>query len=391
MSYEYINTKHEGIYEYQTKTGKRLYRVRFTTLVNGQSKEISKQGFNKISAAKAFRREIESLAEADNYALYEERNRTLNEHWEDFKKVNIRNENWNAHTLETNGSRINFWLEEFKNRTLRSLETEELQKYIDQQYIEKDYSQSTMSGFYRMLNQLLKDALNEKYIQKNPLQRVSFKKPGEWQPKEKTLTLDEFYEYMETAEEVLYSDLYCAIYLLSFGLRRGEVYGIKSNALTFYDNGLTSININWTRTAKYRKGKYVKSVASDRIVAVDQHATSLLIQQIENARKIKLQKHNQFLREDDFIFINRKTGNPMYIDALNDAMDEVTEACGIKAHPHMLRHTFATNASALGVDGLLLQNYLGHADIDMTKHYAKGSLESAEKVMRMTEKIRKKQ
>lgn len=391
MSYEYFNTKHEGIYEYTTKTNKKLYRVRFTTEVNGKSKEISKQGFKKISSARAFKSEIERLAESDNYSLYEERNRTLEEHWKDFKKVNVRNGSWNDHTLETNESRMNFWLDEFRNRSLRSIETYELQKYIDVKYSKHDYSESTMSGFFRVLNQVLKDALNEKYIQKNPLQRVSFKKPGGWHPKEKALTLDEYFEYMETAEKILPTDLYCGVYLMSFGLRRGEVYGIKSNALTFYESGSTSIEINWTRTSKYRNGKYVKSAASDRIVAVDQHATNLLINQINNARKIKLQKHNQILREDDFIFINRKTGNPMYIEALNDAMDQVTNSCGIRAHPHMLRHTFATNASALGVDGLSLQNYLGHANIDMTKHYARGSLESAEKVMRMTEKIRKKQ
>ena len=55
----------------------------------------------------------------------------------------------------------------------------------------------------------------------------------------------------------------------------------------------------------------------------------------------------------------------------------------------MFRHNFATMASAAEVDSLQLVRYLGHANIDMTKHYAQGSLESAENVMRMTEKLRR--
>ena len=61
----------------------------------------------------------------------------------------------------------------------------------------------------------------------------------------------------------------------------------------------------------------------------------------------------------------------------------------LNLHPHMFRHNFATMASAAGVDSLQLVRYLGHANIDMTKHYAQGSLESAENVMRMTEKLRR--
>lgn len=389
MSYNYNNTKHEGIYEYKLKSGKKRFLVRFSITINGKSEEIWKQGFDKISSASAFKKEIERLADEDRFNIFKERNRTLLSHWEEFKEIKIRNDNWNKHTLETNLGRMAFWLEKFGQRSLRTLSSDELQKHIDAMYEENDYSQTTMNGFYRVLNQVMKDAMNEKFISKNPLSRVSYIKPGEWKPKNKTLTLNEYKLYMKTAEKILDSDLFLGVYLLSFGLRRGEVYGIKSNSITFYENGLASIDINWTRTAKYKNGKSVKSESSNRIVSVDQHAAQLLVEQIEKARQIKIKLHKGILHADDYIFINKRTGNPVYIDALNDAMDKVTNVCGIKAHPHMLRHTFATNASALGIDGIMLQNYLGHADIDMTKHYAQGSLESAENVMRMTEKLRR--
>lgn len=389
MSYKYNNTKYDGIYEYKLKSGKKRFLVRFSITINGKLEEIWKQGFNKVSSASAYKKEIERLADEDRFNIFKERNRTLATHWEEFKGIKTRNGNWNKHTLETNLGRMDFWSNKFGNRSLRTLTSEELQNHIDEMYRISDYSQTTMNGFYRVLNQVLKDAMNEKFISKNPLSRVSYIKPGNWKPKEKTLTLNDYKLYMKTAEEILDSDLFLGVYLLSFGLRRGEVYGVKSNAITFYENGLASININWTRTAKYRDGKSVKSESSNRIVSVDQHTAQLLVKQIEKARQIKIRRQKGILHADDFIFINKRTGNPIYIDALNDAMDKVSKVCGIKAHPHMLRHTFATNASALGIDGIMLQNYLGHADIDMTKHYAQGSLESAESVMRMTEKLRR--
>ena len=37
--------------------------------------------------------------------------------------------------------------------------------------------------------------------------------------------------------------------------------------------------------------------------------------------------------------------------------------------PHCCRHTFVSQMQALGVDIETIQNIVGHADIDMTKHY----------------------
>lgn len=390
MSYKYNSTKHEGIYDYTTKTGKKLYRARFTAQIKGVSEEISKQGFKKISAAKAFKREMEKLADADKYSLYKERKRTLKEHWSEFREIKVRNKKWNDHTLETNEIRMNFWLSEFGNRTLNSLETDELQRYIDKTYDEKDLAQPTIHGSYRILNQVLKDALNENYISKNPINRVSYvNKNNDWKPENKLIELDDFYEYIETAEKILPTDTFCGVMLLTYGLRRGEVYGLRPNSFTFLDDGLTRVDITRSRTAKSPKGKQVKSDQSNRIIIVNEATTELIKKTISISKKIK-SNHNRILHEDDYLLLSDYTGDPCKIKELNEAMDEVSEVTGIKAKPHMLRHTFATHASALGVDSIQLQNFLGHADVGMTKHYSHGSIESAENVMRITENLRNK-
>ena len=37
--------------------------------------------------------------------------------------------------------------------------------------------------------------------------------------------------------------------------------------------------------------------------------------------------------------------------------------------PHSCRHTFVSQMQALGVDLATIQSMVGHADLDMTKHY----------------------
>ena len=37
--------------------------------------------------------------------------------------------------------------------------------------------------------------------------------------------------------------------------------------------------------------------------------------------------------------------------------------------PHCCRHTYVSQMQALGVDLATIQSIVGHADIDMTKHY----------------------
>lgn len=389
MAYKYINTKYPGIFEYFTKTGNKYYRVRFSITNDGLSEEISKQGFKKISEARAFKQEIEQLSNTNNFELFKERKRTLKEHWEEFREIKTRNKKWNNNTLEVNDHRIKFWLDDFGDRKINTIDTEEIQKFIDDAYEEEEYSQATMHGFHRLLNQIMKDALSEGYIQRNVLARVSYiNKFEEWIPRNKLIELNDFFKYMETAKKILRTDLYFGVSLLAYGLRRGEVYGLRPKSFVFLDNGLTQVTINKARTTSYIRGKNVKSGSSNRVVIVDQETTKLIKETIDIARKIKMD-HNKILHADDFLLLSSHTGDPCSIKELNKAMKLVTDETNIIATPHMLRHTFATHASALGVDSIQLQNFLGHADVKMTQHYSHGSIQSAENVMRITEGLRK--
>lgn len=86
----------------------------------------------------------------------------------------------------------------------------------------------------------------------------------------------------------------------------------------------------------------------------------------------------------------RKGGDALFVsgrrpyDALGSrAVENIIAALGRRAgikrrvHPHLLRHTFATNALNAGMDITVIQKLLGHEDVGTTQIYAETSGETA--------------
>ena len=60
--------------------------------------------------------------------------------------------------------------------------------------------------------------------------------------------------------------------------------------------------------------------------------------------------------------------NPSYFrDKFKEALEKIPEVRVLT--PHCCRHTYVSQMQALGVDLATIQSIVGHADVDMTKHY----------------------
>ncbi|WP_162890758.1 site-specific integrase [Suicoccus acidiformans] len=182
---------------------------------------------------------------------------------------------------------------------------------------------------------------------------------------------DDYREFMHLTEQHMRPDVYRCLYMITFGLRRGEAYGLTQRNIRFLPSGHARLDIKISRTRDYPEGKSVKSSASNRIVVVNETVAQLLNNQITETKSL-MASENKILGIDDFIFISPVTKQPYHIKTLNDWMQKIGDMMEITITPHMFRHTFASYASALGIDNLQLQRYLGHSDIDMTAHYTKG-------------------
>lgn len=74
--------------------------------------------------------------------------------------------------------------------------------------------------------------------------------------------------------------------------------------------------------------------------------------------------------DSDWLFLSRK-GNPLSRQRIYKLMRQLSEAArlDINAHPHMLRHACGFALADRGVDTRLIQDYLGHRNIQHTVLY----------------------
>lgn len=371
-------TKYPNIFKYTTKKGVR-YQIRLTYYINNSKAEFNKSSLNSLAEAKALLADIEKMIARKQTSRFNNDEITLNDHYHTVREMKIASKKWNKATTITSDGRFKKISERFGNERLTDLNRTDLQKWVNEQYEIHDYSQETMKGFFRIINLVIDDAVEEDYLDKNRLKKVSIEKEG-YEPKKKILNPDDHQFFMDTAKQIMRDDIYTMLYLATFGMRRGEIMGIQKGSIVFLPDGLAKIRIKTTRTRDYPEGKSTKTKKGIRTIVVNAEASNLLRNQLEFVKKIKM-KYSSVFNVNDFIFINPKTGNPYHVKVLNDNMNAVKDHCGIKSFPHMLRHIFATNASLAGVDGTMLRNYMGHTDVKMTDHYTHATEEGARQVM----------
>lgn len=373
-------TKYPNIFSYETQKGTK-YQVRRKYFMNGQEKEVNESGFTTLNLAKARLREIENQIEEEELGLINNKSITFDRYLALY--IQSKENSWTKDTKYSVENVCKTQLSpQYGNTPLSKINRIDHQMFLDNKL--KKYSRDTVRGMHNVMTAIMNDAVYTGVLERNRLVRMKINESA-IPTKNKVITLEQYRIWIKTAEEILSKRYFTMVYLTTFGMRRGEVMGLKKKYITLlHDEQRAKIQIKETRTTAVPEGKSTKSNSSERTIFTDAKALSLLDYILSETAEIKMD-FGEIFHEDDFVFISESSCKPINVATLNSIFKKVSDACDIKVHPHMLRHNFATQAALAGAPIHDTAKYLGHRNVTMTEHYTHATDEGLNNVINLVE------
>lgn len=220
-----------------------------------------------------------------------------------------------------------------------------------------EYAQNTIDKDFLLLKTGFKIAVDDRFIQYNPINTISKPKSRKETNPVEALTVDEekaLIKYLNSTDHE-YND--AILLMLYTGIRVGECLALTYDNIDLKEKTLT-IQRTLTRDEKARVilGKQPKTQKGKRTIIMSAQALAIATR-IKNKPKIP----NIY----NLIFYNNGFINP---GAINSYLFRINEKQHFskKIHNHMLRHTFATRCIEAGMSAKVLQSILGHSKISTT-------------------------
>jgi len=203
---------------------------------------------------------------------------------------------------------------------------------------------SSLKGFFTFL-------FLSKYIQNNPMEKISPPKLGKTLPEVLTVNeIDAVFALPNVGNKFGLRDRTILEVLYACGLRVSELINLKISDLFLSDE---SIRV-------FGKG------SKERIVPIGSSAINWLDKYFLNSR-VLLEKKS---KSENYVFLNTRGTKFSRMGIWKIISRYVKEAGILKSvHPHTFRHSFATHLIEGGADLRAVQEMLGHADISTTQIY----------------------
>ena len=250
----------------------------------------------------------------------------------------------------------------FKGCVLNNITSLSVQKFLTYLRTERGYSPQYVQHHYRALKMIFDFAVNQGIVQGNPMSGVA--KPRLERKKVDAMTVDETKVFLIALEKCPL-DFHCLLYLLiTTGIRRGELVGLKWRDIDF-ERSTLSIERNVVYTS--RNGIVVstpKTSAGYRTIPL-LGSTLRLMQQLRDIQETHVPAP---LLPDGFIFPGKEgILSPRDPDAVTRRIKRFMERIGLPSYsPHDLRHSCATLLLNAGADVKSVQQILGHTKASTT-------------------------
>lgn len=240
------------------------------------------------------------------------------------------------------------YLENLKITKFNNIDYKMLRNYLSLLY-EKNYSKKTIARNISAIRSLFKYLMKDKIVTYNPITLISNPKLDKKLPK--FLYYNDLEVLLNTPDintTLGFRDATILECFYSTGLRISEITNIKINDISFDD---MKILVN---------GKGNK----ERYVLFGTRLEKLLKKYIIEIRPILLKDNHEYL------FVN-KLGKQLTDRGIRFIVEEIFKKSSLKYHisPHTLRHTFATHLLDNGADLKVVQELLGHTNLNTTQIY----------------------
>lgn len=268
-------------------------------------------------------------------------------HFTEYLNYLIVEKNVSDHTIRAYKTRLNKFFN-FIQATHDTLETivepSNVREFIN--YLNKDYKRNSILHHVNVIKSYFSFLVEQGYVAKNPTEKIKFETNETRLPK--FLTKDQMKQLLNTSKQMGMKYELIINLLYGIGGRVSEIASLKLEDINFVDHTVSIIG----------KGN------KERCNPIAPQ-TNEMLKKFCKAYKI----------ESGFIFPHKtKKGQHITTTALFLAVKEIAKKAGIcpsLVSPHKFRHSYAQHLLDNSCDLSIIQELLGHADINTTKIYTK--------------------
>jgi integrase len=287
------------------------------------------------------------------------------------------------------GEYLNYWLEQVKKHQLlqssyiryrRALDTHllpelgqiQLQKLTLRQIqtfynkkAKEGQSSSSLHTMQKVLRPALAHAVKERIIGVNPCDGLSL--PSQQKRKVRPLTLQQVQHLLTTAQGTIMEPFLALA--LTTGLRHGELLTLHWEDVDLEVGTMAVLHtLTEVEGNKWIEGEAPKTEAGFRTLLLPQPVCDILKVHRVRQREARL-KAGSTWQEHNLVLCNKR-GGYLWEDAIRKKFYQLLQKAGLpRMHIHDLRHNAATLLASMGIHPKVVQEMLGHSEMDMTFLY----------------------
>ncbi len=227
-------------------------------------------------------------------------------------------------------------------KALEDITVEDVQAMMDRF---SHLAQKTIKGALTVLSQIMKYAVNDGLIKKNPCDSYDLVIPSDRKMEREALPIDQYKDILANLHKLNKHDQRFMGLLMYTGMRRGEALGLRWEDIDL-ENNLIHICRNVTHPQTNTPIVTTpKTKAGRRSIPIDDNLMEIL----------------KPLGKEGYILSGE---NPMTLCSFRNMMKRINKAIDLHgATAHILRHSFLTYAVGETTDYKTVQGISGHADI----------------------------